>query len=322
MKPTREVIQFIREQPRFLILGHKEPDGDCIASQIVFAGLLEKLGKSFTLVSAGPFDRPEIAVYESHFARDISESDLRSKPAVAVVDCSTPDRTGKPGERVDGLPCLVVDHHSSGETFGSVRFVVPSAPSTTMLVLSLFDELGISPTAEQAQLILFGLCTDTGFFRHLGTNAGETFRSVARLVEMGTSTAEIFQSMYGGRELSSRKLLAMMLERTESWWNDRFLITWQTRAEREGLGVKARGEDDLYRLLQTVKGNQVVAFIKEEPDGRFSVGLRSNHDVDVGAVAASFGGGGHRQAAGCDMPGPIDAIKRTLLRTFEAILNK
>jgi phosphoesterase RecJ-like protein len=322
MQVPHDVIDFIASHSRFLILGHKEPDGDCIASQIAFGELLDSLGKQYRLFSVGPFDRPEISQFEGLFASEVRASDLEGNPAVVVLDCSTADRTGSVGARVQGLPTLVIDHHSSGEAFGSVRFVVISCPATTLLVLALSDAFGLTPSAEQARLILFGLCTDTGFFRHLGPGTGETFRTIARLVEAGTSTAEIFQMVYGKRDLHSRKLLALMLQRTESYWGDRLLLTWQTMDDRARMAGYLRGEDELYRLLQTVKGNEVVVFIKEEFEGRFSVGFRSNRMVDVGAVAASFGGGGHRQAAGCDMTGSLEPIKKKVIEVLGPILRK
>ena len=318
IQAPQEVADFIRAHGRFIILGHKEPDGDCISSQLAFAHLLEQLGKEHRLVSAGPFDRPEIAPYEGLFARDVDEGMLAGA-VIVILDCSTPDRTGEPGEKVAGLPTLVIDHHSSGEVFGDVRFVVPTAPSSTLLVLAIVDLFGFPLTAAQAQLILFGLCTDTGFFRHLGHRSDAVFLSIARLVEAGTSTAEVYHMVHGRRDLASRKLLATMLQRTESHLGDRLLVSWQTVEDRARLGGNLRGDDDLYRLLQTVKDNEVVAFIKEEEPERFSVGLRSNRDVDVGAIAASFGGGGHRQAAGCDMRGTLESVKKTVI---EALVSK
>ncbi len=242
--------------------------------------------------------------------------------AVVIVDCSTPDRTGALGKAVEGLPTLVIDHHSSGEAFGTARFVDPTAPSSSMLALQLYDDLGVTPDGEMARLLLFGLCTDTGFFRHLAQRAAETFRAVARLADLGATTAEVFMMVYGRRELPIRKLLGESLVRCESHWSDRLLLTWQTLEDRARLGVTQRGEDDLYRLLQTVRGNVVVALIKEEGPGRFSVGLRSNASVDVGSIAAGFGGGGHRQAAGFDIPGTLASVRQTLLDTFAPILSK
>ena len=311
MYDTTEAVRFIRAHGSFIVLGHKEPDGDCVASQVAAARLVRALGKEATLHSAGPFDRPEIAPFESEFSATVPTE--RRSAAVIIVDCSTPDRTGPLGAAVTGLPCLVIDHHSAGGPFGDARMVDPSAPSTTMLLLDLFESLGVAPDADTARLILFGLCTDTGFFRHLGTGSAETYRSVARLVERGTSTADVYMMVYGRRELASRKLLGEMLLHAESLWSDRLIVVWQMIADRERLGAHQRGEDDLYRLLQTVKGNVVVALIKEEADGVFSVGLRSTAAVDVGGVAASFGGGGHRQAAGFDIHGSLESVKKTVI---------
>jgi bifunctional oligoribonuclease and PAP phosphatase NrnA len=127
--------------------------------------------------------------------------------------------------------------------------------------------------------------------------------------------------VYGRRELASRKLLAEMLSRVESHWGGRLLLTWQTIEDRARLAVTQRGEDEVYRLLQTVAGNVVVALIKEEQEGAFSVGLRSNSALDVGAVAASFGGGGHKQASGFDIKGTLESVKQAVIASFAARLS-
>ncbi len=312
MYDSAAAVRFISTHRSFIVLGHKEPDGDCIASQIAAATLLRALGKEATLHSVGPFDRPEIAPFEPDFSATVP-AERRLSAAVVIVDCSTPDRTGAVGVAAAGLPSLVIDHHSAGEQFGDARMVDASAPSTSMLILDLYEAAGVTPDADTARLILFGLCTDTGFFRHLGPGSADTYRAIARLVERGTSTAEVYMMVYGRRELASRKLLGEMLRRAESHWSDALILTWQMIADREQPAAHQRGEDDLYRLLQTVKGNVVVALIREEGKGAFSVGLRSTTAVDVGALAASFGGGGHRQAAGFDIQGSLESVKKTVI---------
>jgi len=317
---STEAVRFIKKHRSFLVLGHKEPDGDCISSQLAFATLLRALGKEPSLYSAGPFDRPEITQLASQFSADVPAA-KRAGSAVVILDCSTPDRTGSLGGQVEGLPTLVIDHHSAGEEFGTARMVDSSAPSTTMLVLSLFEAFRKVPDRATAQLLLFGLCTDTGFFRHLAAGSQETYRSIARLAELGTSTAEVYMLVFGGRELSSRKLLAEMLLRVESYAGGRLLVTWQTTEDRQRLEAHQRGEDELYRLLQTVSGNSVVALLKQEGEGRFSVGLRSGPGVDVGALASTFGGGGHRQASGFDIQGTLESVKNSVVDALLKLLD-
>ena len=320
MASKTAAVDFLRKHDSFLVIGHKEPDGDCIASQITVASLIIAMGKKASVHSVGPFDRPEIEVYADRFTSVIPDEKLRGAAAV-IVDCSTPDRTGSLGGRLEGLPILVIDHHSAGETFGTARYVDDSAPSTTFMIFSLFEKLGIAVDPQTAHLLLFGFCTDTGFFRHLGAHSARSFRTLARIAESGTSPAEVYMMIYGRRNLSGRKLLGEMLLRVESHWDGRLLITWQTLEDRKRHDTNQRGEDELYRLLQTVRGNVAVAFIKEEREGLYSVGLRSNANVDVGEMAASFGGGGHRQAAGFDIKGTLDSVKATILEVFSPRLS-
>lgn len=319
MTKADEAARFLREHGSFLILGHKEPDGDCIASQICIARVVAGLGKTASLHSVGPFDRPEIEDFAEQFS-SVIPAERAPGAAAIVVDCSTPDRTGALGAGVAGLPTLVIDHHSSGTDFGTVRMVDSSVPSTTLLVFSIFEELALPVDRDTARLLLFGLCTDTGFFRHLGDNSPETFRALSRLTETGTSPAEVYMMIYGRRELSARKLLADMLSRVESHWDGRLLLTWQTLEDRHTHAARQRGEDDLYRLLQTVRGVIVVAFVKEEREGLYSVGLRSTSSLDVGVIAASFGGGGHRQAAGFDIEGTLESVKTRVVERLAPLL--
>ena len=236
------------------------------------------------------------------------------------MDCSTPDRTGSVGPALAGLPCLVIDHHSSGEVFGDVRIVDPAAPSTTALVLAIHESLGVPVDRDTARLLLFGLCTDTGFFRHVGADGAETFRAVARLTECGTSTAEVFMMVYGRRTLASRKLLALMLGRTESLRNDALLVSWQTLADREAVGSAHRGEEDLYRLLQTVKGNRVVAFLKEEePAGGRSACDRTPASTWGWWLPVSAGEGTGRPRAAIS-PAPSKAVRAAVVAALLPLL--
>jgi len=314
-----EAVDFLRAHESFLVLGHKEPDGDCIASQITMASIITALGKKVSIHSVGPFDRPEIEGFAERFTSVIPDEKLR-RAAVIIVDCSTPDRTGDLGARVAGLPTLVIDHHSAGEIFGTARYVDDLAPSTTFLIFSLFEEMHVAVDPQTAHLLLFGFCTDTGFFRHLGAGGPETFRTLARIAECGTSPAEVYMMIYGRRDLSGRKLLGELLLRVETHREGRLLMSWQTMEDKRRHNARQRGEDELYRLLQTVRGAVVVAFVREEGEGRYSVGLRSNPSVDVGKIAASFGGGGHRQAAGFDIEGTLDSVKGTVVEAFASQL--
>jgi len=320
--PPKDVVAFLHRYEQFLLFGHVEPDGDCVASQLALSGFLQRRGKQVSVFSEGPFDRPEIKPYEERFRNRVETSDLEGGPAAVILDCSTADRIGAMGRAIQGLPVLVIDHHTSGEVFGDVRWVVPQAPSVTYLIQRLIEEYPDKPTPEEAQLLLFGLARDTGFFRHLVEKSGFVFEAVSRLVDMGASPRKTYRMIHSGWELAKAKLLALSIQRVERVLGDRVLVTYQSLEDLRSMGsVAARGSDEVYRILQAVEGVEVVAFIQEEEQGRCSVGLRSNGACDVGTLARSMGGGGHTLAAGYTVPGGIAGIREQLLQALTPLLG-
>lgn len=308
-----DIVDFVRAHSHFLVAGHVDPDGDCISSQIACDELLRQLGKTTTLLSAGPFDRPEIAQFERLFSASAPRDVLHSPGTAAVVlDCSTFDRVGSIASQLKGLPCMVVDHHAAGAPFGDARYVDPTAPATAALIYSLYQAFGVSISAEQARLLFFGLASDTGFFRFVRQDAGKVLGLAGRLADLGASPADVHEQIYGGQSLESRRQLGRMVNGCRRYLDGRLLIAslgWTDRAEA---GPCRKSDDDLYHLLQTVSSNEVVALIKEERPGAFSVGLRSMR-LDVGQVARSLGGGGHRCASGFDTTGDLQAVEDRLV---------
>jgi phosphoesterase RecJ-like protein len=321
--PPVGLLDELRKRKRFLIFGHVEPDGDCLASQIVLAEFLRRQGKSVELFSSGPFDRPETSAFEALFRSEVLPADLEGDPAAVVMDCSTPDRVGALTARTRKVPLVVIDHHSSGRSFGAIRWVEPTAPATSFLVQLLIEAYPASPGPREAELLLFGLATDTGFFRHLEAGSGETFAAVARLVDAGASPRSVYRRAHGGWELGKVHLLARSLDNARLELNGRIVITTQSlRDRRESGAALTRGSDETYAVLQGLQGVEVVAFLREEASGTCAVGLRSNGQVDVGALAAAQGGGGHPRAAGYSRKGTLPEAEAELLTLLEARLGR
>ena len=304
-----DIIGFVEEHQSFAIIGHEEPDGDCICSQLVLAHYLDGIGKKAACYSPGPFLRPEIA----EFRDQISSEPLGDVEAIIVVDCSTPKRIGDYFNQIESKPIAVIDHHSSGEPFGNVRYVDPAAPSVTYLVQQIIDKMGGVPDRYEAELLLFGLCTDTGFFRHLEVGATDVFSSVARLVSYGASPRDTYRRMYGNRSYESRKLLGKLMERVEKFLDGRLLATWEDRHDLHTFGKTNRDSDTLFQQLQRVRNCQVIVLVREEGDGTCSVSLRSNNGIDVGAMAKEFDGGGHAKAAGYTRTGSVEQVKKEII---------
>ena len=310
------VLGALQAADALVLAGHEDPDGDCVASQLVLAEFLESRGKRVGLYSAGPFERHEIRDFAPRFRATIEAEMLRRKPTLVLLDCATPQRTGSLARQLAGLPAVVIDHHVAGprETpYGDVRIVDPAAPATAYLVQLIVEAAGAELSATQVELLLFGLCTDTGFFRHVAAGNSAAFRAATRLVARGGNPRATYQRIYGGRSFVQRRLLGTLLQRTEQHAGGRVLFTWQSLRDLQELGAPPASHDELYDLLRTVAGSDVLAFVREKPDGGCAVSLRSGPALDVAAVAQELGGGGHRQAAGFTWPGSVAALRSALL---------
>jgi phosphoesterase RecJ-like protein len=302
-----------------------EPDGDCLAAARGLGEYLERAhGKKVRYFDVGPFDRREV----QHLAQDFSkrlDPEIRAKdpdPAVVVLDCSGPDRVGPVAEDLAGLPAAVIDHHATGEPFGDVRFVATTAAATCYLVYLVIEAMGGVVTQSEADLLLFGIATDTGYFRHTESNAAGLFEAVSRLLQAGASPKRAHQQMFGGYQLGSRFLLARLIKRSLILADGAAILTWETLADMEEFGRGSRDSDTLYELLFAVEGVRLIGLIREEPGGRCAGSLRSMDVIDVSRIALKFGGGGHRRAAGFTITGPVDDIRTKVADEFIAAIKE
>jgi len=326
-KVPAHLIEFIKEGKKFLIAGHKEPDGDCVGSQLALASALRRMGKELILCSAGPFKRTEIKSYEHFFCSVPSEND-RDGARVIIVDCSEPGRTGDLEPSLGGPPRAVIDHHGTGKeadlaavSGGGPVFIDKQASSTTLLVLKLMWGLGLEPTREEAELLFFGLCTDTGFFHFVDGDGAGVFEAAAALVRSGANPKSTFAAIYGGKSLDSRKLLSHILIKAESFFDGKLIISFEGHEDVCRFGYESRDSDSLYQLLGAIEGVEAIVLVCQDTPLICSVGLRSRDLVDVGNIAAAFGGGGHKNAASFSVNGTIDSIKPEIIKVFEGLFS-
>jgi phosphoesterase RecJ-like protein len=290
------LLDFINTGKTFLIAGHKEPDGDCVGSQLALASVLRRLGKTVVLCSAGPFKRTEIKSYEGLFTAVPSEAE-RAGARVIITDCGAPDRTGDLAAYLEGLPTAVIDHHAAGkyadgEKSEAIVYIESGALSTTFIIFQVITALGLEPTKAEAELLLFGLCTDTGFFRHVDETGEAAFTAAAEMIRAGASPKKTFEDMHGGKSLNSRILMGLILARVEPHFGGKLLLSTEEYEETRRFGLEGRDSDSVYQMLQTVAGMEAIVIIRQEKPDNCTVGFRSRDAIDVAAVARTFGGGG------------------------------
>ena len=314
------LISAIEESKAAIVIAHRNPDGDAVCSSLAMREILKAMGKECLLLNEGEFLRSDIKRYEGEFLKEAPLEFISRNPIVIVLDCSTPDRPGKPFAQLRDLLTVCIDHHSSGEPFTKegLSYIVPLSPSTTLLVDQVRAALGVPLTREMAEYLYTGFATDTGFFHFLSERtAPESLERVAEFTRMGVSPYDIYDAMHDGRKLSAAKNAASIIIASKPILNGAVIIAHQPLEISD-----ERLSDDIYSTLLEIENVKAVVFLKEKKDV-LEVGFRSKHHsgIDVGALASEFGGGGHMHAAGASISASAEEAEKMLEKRFSELLK-
>ena len=301
----------------FVLAAHKKPDGDALGSMLALARWIDARGGAATVVCPdGVPDPYGFLPGANSVTREFPADPLRT--GLLVLDTPLIARTGVPAALVaQASPVINIDHHPDNEEFGDLNLVDTGASSAALLVYEILEPLG-GLTGEIASLLYAGALTDTGGFRFGNTDA-RTLRTAAKLVELGADPARTARMIYGEQPLSRLRLLGLVLASTETVLDGKVAVLTMTermRRETESTGDDIEGLASYGRLLE---GAQVAVLLREL-DGAVRVSLRSAGPVDVNAVAASLGGGGHRAAAGIVMEGSLGEVRARLIEAVAGFL--
>ncbi|MCR4954422.1 MAG: bifunctional oligoribonuclease/PAP phosphatase NrnA [Treponema sp.] len=316
---------FIKSHDFFFIIGHKEPDGDCIASCLGIAAILKSFNKEYQLLSAGPFKRNEIQKYEKQFTNTpvFLDEAQRKQTGLIITDCSEFTRLGEIDGDLKGLDTFIIDHHKTSQfPEGAQGYVNSKAGACAYLIQLYYEKLVGAVPEETAKILMFGICTDTGFFRFLDTSdeAADLLGATSRLVSYGANPRQIYNDINNGKAYSTRKLLGVLLNKAERYLNDRLVITYESLEDTQKYGKNGRDSDALYQLLLSSENTQAVVFLRQDTPNTCTGGFRSQDKIDVSAVAAKFGGGGHKNAAGMSTDGKVENLIPKIVREFSKIM--
>ncbi len=312
---------FLSSHDFFFVIGHKEPDGDCIGSCLAMSCILKKLEIEHQLLSAGPFKRNEIedkAKYFTSTPQFLSEPE-RKRTGLIILDCSEMKRLGDINGDLEGLDTFIIDHHlTANATENSI--IDPTAPAACCIIQQVYEKIIGPLDLEVANHIFFGQSTDTGYFKFLGTDSEEVFLQTARLVKAGVNPRKMYDMITGGKPYSTRKLLGVLLSRTERYCNGKLALTYETQEDTKKYGQEGRDSDALYSLLLASEGIEAVAFLRQDTEFSCTGGLRSRDVCDVSAIASHFGGGGHKNASGFSVQGKLDTLIPEVKKEFAKVL--
>lgn len=277
---------------------HVNPDADALGATLGLSNFLRARGaRTICSFPNEPFEPPRwLSVLPGADAL-VRPAEFPIEPALMVTcDVASMDRLGMLARSAARAETLIwIDHHVSNEGFGTIALIDPRASSTCEIVWRLIREIGGDVPVETATCLYAGIVTDTGRFQYEAVTP-ETLRLAAELREYRFDHARLVQALYEDNPAAYLRLLGTALDRITVEGD--LIWTYLTQADLAAAGVHAAETDDLIDIVRTAREADVAAVLKQQRDGRFKVSVRSKGGHDVATVASTFGGGGHRLAAG------------------------
>ena len=308
MKIPKELVSVLKKEKVFLLATHLSPDGDAIGSALALASALESMGKEVHVYNKDLV--PQFYKFmpgNKRFRTGLKKS-LSQKPVLVLLDCNSPERAGI--EKYSFRKSVVVDHHETERDFGDIRWVVPSAAATGLMVFYLIKAIGVGITSDMAINLYTAVAVDTGTFRYSNTSS-EVLRASAELIEAGANPAFISERLYEQWEEKRFGLLVMTLKNLEI--KNNIAVMHVTNNMFEKTGTKPEDTDNFSNLPRMIKSVKIAALFRDIGNGFWKASLRSRGDVNVAKIAEAYGGGGHKNAAGFKIKGSLKSAKEKLV---------
>jgi phosphoesterase RecJ-like protein len=312
------IAEELQAADKVVVATHLNPDGDAIGSAHALELVLLALGKDVVV-----FVPDAVVPHEYEFIRPANltgevPEDIESR-VLCCVDCGNASRVRSDELLERAARVLNVDHHGDNTHFGHANHVRATASCAAQLVFELAGHLGVVVDRDIATAVYVGLVTDTGRFQYSNTTP-ESFELAASLMRAGVDTHDVFSRIFETIGWSRTRLLGRALERAVRSEDGLIVATHLTQQDFAELGASEDDAEGIVDALRSVAGTYVAVFLRDlEPGGphlRKGSLRTTREDLDVSAVARTWTGGGHRQAAGFNTADDLDAV---LARVDEAI---
>ena len=296
-----EIAEVLLAHDKFVVASHLNPDGDAIGSSRALELLLRSLGKDVIVFIPGAVVPPEFEFIRSDTLTDDVPDDIAER-IVVCVDCGNESRVKSDELLSRAQRVLNVDHHGDNTHFGQLNHVRAEAACAAQLVWDLAGHLGIEhPPVEVAIPVYIGLVTDTGRFQYSNTTP-DAFQLAADLARTGVDVHDIFSRIFESVTYPRLRLLGRALENSLQSRDGRVVATHLSQADFDDANATEDDAEGVVDALRSVQGTDVAVFLRDLEPGSDHLrkgSLRTTReDLDVSAIARTWNGGGHRQAAG------------------------
>lgn len=311
-----EILSVIAAHQTFVVTSHARPDGDAIGSALGMMHLLDAMGKTVTVAFADEI--PEIYRGIPGVARIVHTLPAERPDAAILLECDSVARTGF--QQIPAGTTVNIDHHLSGKNFADHNWIDATAAAVGELVYELAIAAGQRITPEMATCLYTAVVTDTGSFQFSSTTAN-TFALAAHLVESGADHNGVAQAVFFSNPAAKVRLLGVALNRMVIDGE----IAWSfiTQADMAATGAGVEDCEGVVNSLIGIQGICAAVFLRELPGGQeFRLSLRSKDPINVAEVAAHFAGGGHKNASGGSVAGPVEEAVTRVVNALQKACRK
>ncbi len=326
----KKAVDLINKSTSWIVTSHTRPDGDAVGSMKSMCQIASQLGKKAQPILLSPpadwykfiFDESVPVLGNEVKLEELKNGSFASFDLVVIVDTNSYVQLTEFDKwlKDSKTPVLVIDHHLSGDGLGTVEIVDSTAAATGEIIFDLLKAAGWEITPQIAEALYIAISTDTGWFKFDNTDA-RVMRNASNLIELGAKPARIYHKMYQNYSPARLKLLGRMLENLELHHNDKIALQIIMRSDFDSTGATGTDTEEFVNECQRVNSVEAAALFVELKDGGFRCSLRSNGAIDVRQIAAKFGGGGHKVAAGVNLKGPLESAKKNILDEFKKQLS-
>ena len=317
-KIAGKILREIKKANSVLLSVHVSPDPDSVCCVLAASKVLKKMGIRSRMISYSfiPSGLKILSGSELIEIKDFSKLNLGDYDLFIALDTAQETKITEsefPKKLPSGLRIINIDHHITNTKFGDINLIEPVS-STAEILYKLFKGWKVKIDRSLAQLLFYGIFTDSGCFQYFEYTSPQTLTIAADLMKKGASLKEAVLNDYRSYSLNTLKYWGKVLENMRMDEGGGFVFSTISCEEREGLGVdpsEIAGASSLFGPI--VLGTEFGIILNEESSGLVRGSLRSRDGFDVSAIAAEFGGGGHRQAAGFSLSLPLDqAVEKVL----------
>lgn len=312
---TNTAVELLRQHDNFLILTHMNPDGDTLGCGFGLCRGLQKLGKNARVINSDA-----ILPKYGYMSEDMDVNFFKEEFIVAV-DIATPKLLGKPLSIYADIVDLCIDHHGSNTDYAKHTLLDDTAGAACEIIYEIICELGVEIDKKIADCLYTGVSTDTGCFKYANATS-RTYHIGANLIDFGANSAEINRIMFDTKTKTYARLERLVLDTLELHCDERCAIMKITGNMYKESGSNESETDALASIPRMIENVMVGITIKEKEDGTCKASVRSRSGFNSSQLCASFGGGGHVEAAACAFKVGVEEAEKMIIKRVQVMLDE